>query len=415
MTALDYRHALPKILYLDDEPLAGKYLEKLLSDICHVETVTQGQTALAILQQRATDFAVIITDYRMPGQSGAEFLQEVERRFPRQFAYILVSAYADKEALLKCMASTQLFGVVEKPVHLDSMRTLAINALRHVQEIRQQQQRWQMVQEILAFLMHELNTPLASIALNAAALPRWQSWLNSQAEKLGGLPIPANLPGGLPNLTDSAEQLELNARYCMATLESFRQSLAKSHQLPDRQYLQTADQIVCAVLDAFPFTAGQREQLDYRCEQDFSVLRLPECVGMVVSSILSNAIRALEGRTDAKIQIVVGVSDRPFIRIEDNGPGIPAPIIQRFQQAIQGVAVPSSGAQNQATQRKQALLESAEHGRGLVFARHIMEAVGGQLWLESKASQTIMTMAFAALSPGISGPFSFSSPEHPSH
>lgn len=355
----DYQ-SLPKVLYLDDEPLAGKYLSKTLRDICVVETVENADLAIEILRTRAREFSVLITDYCMPKTSGADFLREVERLFPKHFIYILVSAYADKSALLKCMEATQLFGVLEKPIDREQLRTLTIKALRCAQDIQQHQLRGKMAREIMSFLIHELTTPLASIALRSETISADNS-----------------------HLQHSTEQITLNARYCIATLESFQKSFIGSYVQTQYSTSRSANEIVTAAMESLPLTVRQREFIHYQCAQDFLIRPLPECISMVVSTLVSNALSALQEVENPALHITVGKNDAPFIKIEDNGYGLPLEVVRDFHAL-------------QAKVRKEALIASAGHGRGLIFAKHIMEAVGGQLLLDSKNQQTVLVMLFPA-------------------
>jgi DNA-binding NtrC family response regulator len=65
-----------KLLVLDDEPLILTSIEHLFDDEYDVLTTTDPETALRLVKEQ--DVAVILTDERMPGLSGHEFLQKVK-------------------------------------------------------------------------------------------------------------------------------------------------------------------------------------------------------------------------------------------------------------------------------------------------------------------------------------------------
>jgi two-component system NtrC family response regulator len=68
-----------RILLVDDDAYSSTQLRKLLeSDELSVETVTNGQEALAALAEH--DFSVLITDLRMPGMGGMELIREIAQR-----------------------------------------------------------------------------------------------------------------------------------------------------------------------------------------------------------------------------------------------------------------------------------------------------------------------------------------------
>src|SRR6516162_2658202 len=65
-----------KVMVVDDDPYLTTQLKKLIeSDELSVDTVSNGQEALAILGK--TDYSVLITDLRMPGMGGMDLLRAV--------------------------------------------------------------------------------------------------------------------------------------------------------------------------------------------------------------------------------------------------------------------------------------------------------------------------------------------------
>ncbi len=101
------------ILLVDDEPAILRALQRTLSRAGYrVLMAEQGEQALSILA--AEQVALVLSDFRMPGMNGAELLQQVRLRFPSTIGLIL-SAYADREALLACLNSGAAWRFLEKP------------------------------------------------------------------------------------------------------------------------------------------------------------------------------------------------------------------------------------------------------------------------------------------------------------
>ena len=98
-----------RILFVDDEVMILKGLQLMLRSMrgeWEMEFVESAEAALRVLSQRTFD--VIVSDMRMPGMNGAELLAEVMKRFPATVRLIL-SGYADKQLILKCVGSTHQF------------------------------------------------------------------------------------------------------------------------------------------------------------------------------------------------------------------------------------------------------------------------------------------------------------------
>jgi DNA-binding NtrC family response regulator len=89
------------ILVADDEPGVRESLAEVLRDAGYaVQAAGDGTAALAALEER--DFAVIITDLRMPGADGLSVLRRVREIAP-QTLVLLVTAYASVETAVEAL------------------------------------------------------------------------------------------------------------------------------------------------------------------------------------------------------------------------------------------------------------------------------------------------------------------------
>jgi HD-like signal output (HDOD) protein len=130
-----------RILFVDDEEFALRGLDRLLRSMQNeweMEFVGSGDKALARMAE--APFDVIISDMRMSGMNGAELLNEVMRRHPKTVRLIL-SGYADRDLILKCVGSTHQYlakpcdakmlkMTVQRAAHLeDSLKSEALRLL----------------------------------------------------------------------------------------------------------------------------------------------------------------------------------------------------------------------------------------------------------------------------------------------
>ena len=73
---------MPDVLVIDDSPSALEAVETMLAGSDYrVQTCTDGQSALAIIQQRAFD--LILTDIFMPEEDGLQVIRATRRRWPK--------------------------------------------------------------------------------------------------------------------------------------------------------------------------------------------------------------------------------------------------------------------------------------------------------------------------------------------
>jgi EAL domain-containing protein (putative c-di-GMP-specific phosphodiesterase class I)/DNA-binding response OmpR family regulator/GGDEF domain-containing protein len=101
------------ILLVDDEVGILRALTRVLQRGGYrVLTAENGAAGLQALVGQQV--ALVISDFRMPGMKGSEFLQQVKAIYPNTIGMIL-SGYADRDALLECMNSGAAWRFLEKP------------------------------------------------------------------------------------------------------------------------------------------------------------------------------------------------------------------------------------------------------------------------------------------------------------
>lgn len=121
-----------KLLVLDDEPRILSSIEDLFEDDYQVLTTTDPHTALQLAQQN--DVAVILTDERMPGLSGHQFLQQVKEVSPA--TRIMISGYADLKALTQAVNDGQIYAYVAKPWEARELKQMVRSAVGHFQLVQ---------------------------------------------------------------------------------------------------------------------------------------------------------------------------------------------------------------------------------------------------------------------------------------
>ncbi|MCU0696158.1 MAG: response regulator [Myxococcaceae bacterium] len=110
------------VLCVDDEPhiLAG--LERNLRKVCPLETAVGGRAALDVLRRRR-DFAVIISDMRMPEMDGASFLDQARLLVPDAIRIVLTGE-ADLGAVVAAINRGHLHHYLRKPVERSDLEAL---------------------------------------------------------------------------------------------------------------------------------------------------------------------------------------------------------------------------------------------------------------------------------------------------
>ncbi|MGM0597284.1 MAG: response regulator [Myxococcota bacterium] len=118
-----------KILLVDDEkPILG-VLKRVFFDKPW-ETYTASDPEEALQMVRENDFAVIISDFKMPKMNGLEFLTKARAVSPDSVMMVF-SGYAESEAISKAIDKGTLFRFIPKPWNNTELYGIIIQALEH--------------------------------------------------------------------------------------------------------------------------------------------------------------------------------------------------------------------------------------------------------------------------------------------
>jgi serine/threonine-protein kinase len=101
-----------RVLCVDDEPMVLSSLQRVLKERCEVTTATSGVHALKLLEKER--FEVLVSDQRMPGMSGTEFLAAARQQSPSSVR-ILLTGYADMLAIVDSVNQGEVFRYLTKP------------------------------------------------------------------------------------------------------------------------------------------------------------------------------------------------------------------------------------------------------------------------------------------------------------
>jgi two-component system response regulator HupR/HoxA len=100
------------VLVVDDEPRVLDALEAILAAEFNVVRAESGEQALELLP--GGDVAVIVTDYRMPGMSGVEFLRRSQETATDALRIVL-TAYTDVDSLMDAINTGHIYHFIPKP------------------------------------------------------------------------------------------------------------------------------------------------------------------------------------------------------------------------------------------------------------------------------------------------------------
>ncbi len=357
------------ILYVDDAEMERKKFERAFGGDYAVLPASDAQAAMDLLRGMGDRIGIVIANEHAPDLSGRNLLRQVAAEFPH-IIRILAAKNSKSEALLNVVNSGEVFRIIESPLDSIHAADTLRQATHQLQSRHARHQRLQAIEETMTFLTYELNTPLAAILNFARGMQR----------RLTDVSVS---PQQQAEIWKASLAVDENVRYCIALLSSFTEMMNAASTPSVLSSASTAHHLIMSLLDNHPLTHDQRNMIQVDVEEDFPVSALPNCVSMVLSSLLSNTLRSLKDTPAPSINFTVTAGDHPHIRIANNGPGMAPEVLDRL--TLDAVATHA---------------DSSEAERALAFCKSIMQVFGGEMMIRSvQGVYTTITLYFPPAKP----------------
>ena len=119
---------LPRILYVDDEVINLELLQLTFMNDFHVLTASSAEEGLKLLESHP-DIHVVISDLKMPGMNGLDFIKVVKQGF-RDKVCMLLTGYMESEVILEGFNKELIFRYLMKPWNKNELEETIREALR---------------------------------------------------------------------------------------------------------------------------------------------------------------------------------------------------------------------------------------------------------------------------------------------
>lgn len=115
------------VLVVDDDPMMLKLIKEQLKDSYTVATAISGNIALKFLENKRTD--MIILDYEMPGENGADVLKKIrDNEATSNLPVIFLTGITDREKIHKVL-SYKPQGYLLKPIEREKLLQIIANTI----------------------------------------------------------------------------------------------------------------------------------------------------------------------------------------------------------------------------------------------------------------------------------------------
>jgi signal transduction histidine kinase len=298
-----------RILVVDDENGPRQSLRMLLNGEYEVLLASDVSNALKILQEDEVD--LIITDIRMPQQSGVDLLRVVKENWP-DIQVIFLTGYAHLDTAMKAV-EYGAFVYLEKPFDNEMMLKYVRSGLEKGRQERERRimehlaveaNRFETLGRLVSGMMHDMGTPLSVIG--------------SQIEM-----IMNNM--NRDDMMDRLSTMHSQVKHCSDMVRCAMNFLRHDSQGSAPFSLSSVAEMCLEV--ARPSTRN----LSIRVVTDFEA-EIGSCMGdlvlvrQAVLNLITNACHAMSGQTEPReLRLKTWIEEGyGCFSVEDTGPGVPA-------------------------------------------------------------------------------------------
>lgn len=360
----DQHTNLPTILFVDDEEKTRKHFKRLFQRQFHILLAEDGIEAFKVFQESIDEIGVIVTDQRMPNETGTEFLQKAALLKPGVIR-ILSTAYAEVDAAIDSVNKGGVYRYITKPWEVPD---LEVTLVRAIELYQLQSERDELVRQKLSSLQ---NLAAAERIHSLAALAVFQNTgLRHSSRALQALVQLADQPGasnsssaqGTPNWS---ELYRYHRHFLEVAHALIPTNLASFDLLDETKLVPAANvvQSVCQTDNRFQWTGTEHQGIAWPGPEDLATpitQRLFEGLGAILSQV------DLIGATETEHGIQLSISALAF---------------QHGLQPLLSPDFPDGPDKNRSLQVTAAFLEWAHHGGSMEIlpdhsSRTIMLRIG---------------------------------------
>ena len=333
------------LLVVDDEPSHVQIASKILSKQYNVLAAESAQAALKVVQAHSVDLALV--DYRMPGATGNDFLEQLARIAPRCLRF-LVTGDSDRRTVQDAVNRAQIYRFVSKPVSYTAL-----------------------LEDIKLALEHRTATEIAANAdrLATAGLTACIAAHDIRNGLQGLSMVPMYLQLGSPEDLRSAQNtVEYAQRIFQACVDEIL-AVSKGERPTYRMANHSLGDLVS---EAARYESAALKSRDFQVEiaANLPEVKLsPTHCRRMLGNLLRNGLQATEVGGTIKVSVFQPSEQQVSIAVADNGNGIPPEIVKRMFQSFNS----SKGA--------------GGAGFGLKMCKEVMDAHGGTLTFTTEAGQ----------------------------
>jgi len=121
-----------KVLFVDDDNNILQGYRRSLRAEYEVNTALGAEAGIELIRSQERPYSIIVSDMRMPGIDGIEFLSQVMKISPRSIR-IMLSGDADQQSVVDSVNQGQVYRFINKPCEQEELKQILTMATRQYQ------------------------------------------------------------------------------------------------------------------------------------------------------------------------------------------------------------------------------------------------------------------------------------------
>lgn len=179
----------PRVLFVDDEPAILDSLRRSVRREFAVDVATDAEHGLDYLGRNGS-YCIVVSDMRMPGMDGAEFLATARSISPESVR-VMLTGCEDVEVARRAINDGCIFKFLSKPVATEVLLECLRACLAHHRDERAQKQ-------MMASTIHLEQLDLATLTAFARAIDANSPWTAGHSERVTAMALRIAHAMGLP-------------------------------------------------------------------------------------------------------------------------------------------------------------------------------------------------------------------------
>ena len=361
-----------RILYVDDEKENLIGLRVSFSPYYEVETALDTQEAMVLLAKK--EICLVLVDYKMPDIDGISFIEKVKCLYP-DLVFIVVTAYAEIDVVIRALDLHCIFSFVQKPWQLNDLK-FTIDKAIEMYQIRVENKR---LKDDLIEKNICLNQALGKEQkINHYKTSFIRNLSHEVRTPLNGILGFASLAKGMDCDGEIKSYIDLCIESCGQLVKTFDNIMYASEIFSDTAEIVPcwfyADEMALSQIDALTGSYSEFPGAEVALRQDHKIRLFTDKnkLAIAFAQILHNALKFSNGEP-----VVVELEQylyRLTIRVSDLGEGISEEVKPKiFEPFFQ---------QDVSTTRRY-----EGNGLGLFIANSYVQMLGGNIYYNIRSGQ----------------------------